>query len=86
MIGAQAGWATASTVAARKGLAMFGTRTDTTTGLSQLATRPTNGIRSTVNLTVRVFGGALGVGVARPIDHHSQSNGWRFVVGVGQAF
>ena len=85
-VGAQAGWAAATTVAARNGLAMFGTRTDTTTGLSILATRPTDGIRSTVNLTLRFFGGAVGLGLARPIDQHARSRRWRFAFGVGQAF
>ena len=85
-MGVQAGWAAASNETARRGLALFGTRTDTTTGRFIPATRPTDGIRSTVSFTVRVFGGALGVGVARPIDQHARSSGWRFVFGVGQAF
>lgn len=79
-IGAQAGWtgASASTLLS---LARFGYRTDSLTGIQRLATRPTDGMRSTASLTLRVFGNALGVGVARPLDHPAP---WSFVVSVGQ--
>lgn len=33
---------------------------------------------------VRLFGGTLGLGVARPLDHISPNQGWRFVFGAGQ--
>ena len=51
-----------------------------------LATRPTDGVRSTVNATLRLFGGTLGFGVARPFDQHGGSQPWQFVFGVGQPF
>ena len=85
-IGAQAGWARATTNASRSALALFGTRTDTLTGLQVPATRPTDGIRSTVNFSLRLFGGTIGLGVARPLDRHDPRAGWQFVFGAGQAF
>ncbi len=85
-VGLQGGWSEAHAASTRAALALFGTRVDTLSGKTLLATRPTGGIRSTVNITLRLFGGALGVGVARPLDRLSPSSGWRFIVGVGQPF
>jgi hypothetical protein len=85
-VGLNGGWSTATSASARAGLASFGTRVDTLTGASLLATRPTEGVRSTVNLTFRLFGGTLGAGVARPLDGHDPRAGWRLVFGIGQAF
>lgn len=84
--GGQAGWAAARDSSTRAALALFGTRRDSVTGAFVLATRPTDGIRSTVSLTLRLFGGALGLGVARPIDSRGSTRGWSFVFGAGQAF
>lgn len=84
--GGQAGWAAARDSSTRAALALFGTRRDSTTGALVPATRPTDGIRSTVSLTLRLFGGALGLGIARPIDTRGSSRGWSFVFGAGQAF
>lgn len=85
-LGLNAGWAEAHTASARAGLALFGTRRDTTSGQDVPATRPTDGVRSTVNATLRLFGGTLGFGVARPLDRHDVNRGWQFVFGVGQPF
>jgi hypothetical protein len=43
--------------------------------------RPTDGFKSSVDVRLRFFGGALSVGVARATDHH---DGWRFVLGLAQ--
>lgn len=85
-IGFQGGWSEAHSASTRAALALFGTRVDTLSGQTMLATRPTGGVRSTVNVSLRFFGGALGVGVARPLDRLSPSSGWHFIVGIGQPF
>jgi hypothetical protein len=43
--------------------------------------QPTNGWRASVDLRLRFFGGAVGLGMARPID---RSAPWRFVASFGQ--
>lgn len=85
-IGVQGGWSAATSPSSRAALALFGTRTDSLSGGVLPATRPTGGVRSTVNVTLRLFGGTLGVGVAKPLDGLGQSRAWRFVFGVGQPF
>ncbi len=85
-IGVQAGWSEVTSSASRAALAQLGTRRDSLTTLLVPATRPTGGIRSTVNVTLRLFGGTLGLGLARPLDRLSSSQGWHFVLGVGQPF
>jgi hypothetical protein len=85
-VGGQSGWADARQTTTRAALALFGTRKDRLTGAQVLATRPTDGIRSTINLTLRLFGGSLGVGTAKPFGAGSRGRPWTFVLGVGQAF
>ncbi len=85
-IGAQAGWADARQASTRAALALFGTRTDTITGARLPMSRPTDGVRSTVNATLRLFGGSLGLGVAKPFGAGGSGRSWTFVFGVGQAF
>ena len=85
-VGGQAGWSAAREESTRAALALFGTRRDSVSGAQVLATRPTDGIRSTVSLTLRMFGGAFGVGIARPIDARGSQRGWSLVFGAGQAF
>jgi hypothetical protein len=80
-VGAQAGWTDAVGAGTRASLAAFGFRTDSVTGRPLLATRPTNGVKSSIDFTVRVFGNALGLGVARPLERRGR---WGFVVSVGQ--
>ena len=84
----QSGWAGAS-AATRAQLQAFGLRADSitgrplvdpVTGLPELATRPTGGVRSTATLTLRLFGGAFGIGLARPIDQRAR---WRLVFSAG---
>ncbi len=85
-VGGQAGWAAARDPSTRAALALFGTRRDSVSGALVLATRPTDGIRSTLSLTLRLFGGTIGLGVARPLDSRGSTRGWNFVFGAGQAF
>jgi hypothetical protein len=85
-VGGQAGWAVARQASTRAAMALFGTRTDTRTGASMLATRPTDGVRSTVSVTLRVFGGSFGIGLAKPLGAASRGRPWQFVIGAGQAF
>jgi hypothetical protein len=85
-LGVQGGWSDATTPTARATLALFGTRRDSLSARLLPATRPTGGVRSTVNVTLRLFGGTVGLGVAKPLDHLGTARGWRFVFGVGQPF
>ncbi|MEP7384406.1 MAG: hypothetical protein ABI910_22210 [Gemmatimonadota bacterium] len=87
-VGIQSGWSGAS-AATRTALLAFGTRTDSlsglplidpATGLPELATRPSNGFRSTVSISLQLFGGAFGIGIARPLEQRSQ---WRLVFRAG---
>jgi hypothetical protein len=84
----QGGWADASSQAARDALASFGYRVDQRTGVPILGptggpipvTMPTDGVRSTANIFITVFGGAIGFGIARPLDHQAP---WVFTLGRG---
>ncbi len=88
-IGIQSGWSGASN-STRQQLALFGIRRDSlthlplidpSTGNALLATRPTAGIRSTVGVSLRLFGGALSIGLARGVDRRSP---WRLTFAAGQ--
>jgi hypothetical protein len=84
----QGGWADASNAAARAALASFGYRIDQRTGEPILGpngafepvTRVTGGFRSTADIFITLFGGAIGFGIARPLDHAAP---WRFSLGGG---
>jgi len=67
---AQAGWAEASNATALNTVTALGS---TTTGH----------VRSSASLTLRFFGGAVGVGAARPLDY---PGAWRWVFELGQRF
>ncbi|HKG93547.1 MAG TPA: hypothetical protein VKA84_16685 [Gemmatimonadaceae bacterium] len=76
--GVQSGWASVGDrESARRALSLLGTNPET----GEPVSRPTNGVRTSVDVMVRFFGAALGLGVARPVDHPAP---WRFVVGWGQ--
>ena len=87
--GIQAGWAEASSADARLAIDRLdplmatpcdpSTRSDCPSPIS----RSTDGVRATVDARVTFFGGLLGVGVARPVDHRAP---WRLVFRVGQEF
>ena len=85
--GVQSGWADASDNAARASIARLGSVGDSTTGPpttgagSIPVSRPTFGVKSSVDFRLRFFGGAVSMGVARAIDRRQP---WRFVVGFGQ--
>jgi hypothetical protein len=67
-IALQAGWARASTPEAATTVAVLGSA-------------PTGHVRSSGAVTLRFFGGAVGVGVARPLDYPAK---WRWIVEFGQ--
>ena len=67
-IGAQAGWTEASSAAARAALLTLGG--DGVTPLS----RPTGRIRSTIDARLMFLSGAIGFGLARPVD---RAGAWR---------
>ncbi len=67
-LGVQAGYTRATTAAAQA-------------TVNALGSAPTGHVRSSASLTVRFFGQALGVGVARPLDYPGR---WRWVLEFGQ--
>ncbi|HEU4564420.1 MAG TPA: hypothetical protein VFS05_07225 [Gemmatimonadaceae bacterium] len=84
-VGIQAGW-TGATARGRAALAALSAGA-MPPGLSSgnvpvepLAWRTTDGVRATVDVRLRFFGGAVSIGVARPIDHGAR---WRVVGGLG---
>jgi hypothetical protein len=84
--GAQGGWASATSDAARSSVLRLGTVGDTVGGTpgsvpGAPVSRPTDGFKSSVDFRLRFLGGALSIGVARATDHHEP---WRFVVGFAQ--
>jgi hypothetical protein len=88
--GVQSGWAEASDSAALASIARLGVRGDPNTGEPVLdpvtgapvpVSRPTGGIRSSVELGVRLFGGSMFLGASRPIDHHAP---WKFALTLAQ--
>lgn len=87
--GIQGGWAEASGEGARDAISLLDPAVTTPCDARQLSTcappvsRPTDGIRASVDARVTFFGGLLGFGVARPVDHAAR---WRFTFRVGQEF
>ncbi|MBX3174182.1 MAG: hypothetical protein KF709_07200 [Gemmatimonadaceae bacterium] len=69
-LGVQAGYTRASTA-------------DALATVQALGSESTGHVRSSVALTLRIFGQSLGVGVARPLDY---PEGWRWVFEFGQRF
>jgi hypothetical protein len=85
-VGAQSGWTGASGNVARQSIRRLGDRRDPKTGVALLdpitglplpVSRLTGGVRTSVDLGLRFFGGAVGLGVARAVDHEAR---WRFEV------
>lgn len=83
--GIHAGWAEASDAAAWRSIALLGELARPIPGspppVNTLLSRPTDGVRATVDLGLRLFGGSVGIGVARAIDHRAP---WRVVLGGGE--
>jgi hypothetical protein len=85
-VGLQSGWTEASDAAADASILRLGRLDDPLggppgSGSGPPASRVTDGIRSSIDLRLRFFGGAVSVGLARPIDHGA---GWRIVWGLAQ--
>ena len=80
--GVQAGWTDVSTRAARVAMAGLGGIRDSTLLATWLpASRPSDGVRATVTGGVRLFGGAVGLLLARPLDPGGK---WRVALTLGQ--
>ena len=71
--GVQAGWTEASDDAALASIERLGVRVDTA-GVVEPIARPTDGVRASVNVGLRFFGGAVFVGAARKVERGSA---WR---------
>jgi hypothetical protein len=78
--GIQAGWTEISTDAARIAVDRLGQGDPTQLALWRPASRASDGVRATVTAGVRLFGGGVGILMARPIDHRG---GWRLLVTFG---
>ena len=81
------GWSDTSGGVARAALDRLGMTTDPATGRpiadpegELRAPVATDGIRTTLELTLRAFGGSIAVGAARPVD---RGGAWRFVFRMG---
>jgi len=79
--GIQAGWTEISTAAARTAVNRLGLVDSTQFALWRPISRASDGVRATVTAGVRLFGGGVGVLLARPVDHPS---GWRLLVTLGR--
>src|SRR5579862_2059372 len=86
----QSGWTEVNTVAARRALIGLGPRVNPATnavltdslGVPIPVSETTDGVRTSVNLLVRFFGGAAGIGVAHSLDPGSS---FQFVIRLGAA-
>jgi hypothetical protein len=74
-VGVQAGWTDVTTDAARRAMALLGSRFDTGTGEPAVdangtplpASVPSDGVRSSIDVRLTVFNDALGVGLTQPL-------------------
>jgi hypothetical protein len=79
-VGVQAGWTEASGANARESIRRLGGTTDSV-GVFTPFSRPTDGWRTSIDVRLRFFNGAVGLGVARPVDRPAP---WRFIASFGQ--
>lgn len=79
-VGIQAGWTDFSTDAARIAVEQLGVVDPNQLALWRPVSRASDGVRATVTGGVRFFGGAVGVLLARPLDHGGK---WRLLVTLG---
>ena len=85
--GIQSGWAEASTIAARESLQRLDPAASENCQLLNNCplplSVPTNGVRATADVRLTLFGGLVGVGVARPID---RATPWRLAFRFAQEY
>jgi hypothetical protein len=79
-LGLQAGWTEITNDAAQAAVDQLGNVDPTQLALWRPVSRASDGLRATVNVGVRFFGGAVGVLMARPVDHGGR---WRLEVTLG---
>ena len=86
-IGAQGGWTEASTSSARAALERLTPGFDPNCQISNTCPAPVSvpsrGIRATIDARLTLFGGLIGVGVARPVDHAAP---WRLAFRFGEEY
>lgn len=82
-VGAQGGWTELSTESARAAARILRPGDAIDCVSSNECPVATEGIRATVDARLTFFGGLVGVGVARPIDHSAR---WRLAFRFGQEF
>lgn len=79
-VGVQAGWTDISSRGAQIAIDQMSVVDPTQLALWRPTSRATGGVRATISGGVRFFGGAVGVLVARPVDH---AGAWRLVLSLG---
>ena len=79
-VGLQSGWTEIPNAAARAAVLRLGLQADSTGALVPVA-RATGGGRASVTAGLRFFGGAVFVGVSRPVD---QARKWGSLITIGQ--
>lgn len=80
-LGVQAGWTDASGSAARAAMVQLGRAPDVQAlALWRPVSRPSERVRATLTGGVRLFGGAVGVLLAKPLDH---GGAWRLMLTLG---
>jgi hypothetical protein len=79
-VGVQAGWTEISTDAAQVAIDQLGYVDPTVLALWRPVSRASNGVRATVTAGVRLFGGGVGILLARPVDHRGA---WRLLLTFG---
>jgi hypothetical protein len=80
--GIHGAWTELSSIEARSALFVLGTRQDAS-GAQVPLSRSTDGARASAEFLVTFFSGALGIGVAKPIDY---AGPWKITGRIGQGF
>jgi hypothetical protein len=78
--GVQAGWTDISTKAALVAVSQLGQGDPSALALWRPVSRASDGVRATVTAGIRLFGGGVGVLLARPVDHRGR---WRLLLTLG---
>jgi hypothetical protein len=82
-VGIHGAWAEVSSAAAKNALRLLGTRTDSSSGEVVPLSRPTDGVRTSVEALATFFSGSIAIGVARPID---RAGHWKITGRIGLGF